>query len=244
MEENIIEFENVSMCYHITKERIDNMKEYFIKMLKRKLHYEELYGVKNVSFTIKKGEAIGIIGPNGSGKSTVLKIIAGIIKNTSGEVTVRGSIAPIIELGAGFDYDLTARENIILNGVVLGHSKKNMLERFNEIMDFSELWEFVDVPLKNYSSGMVARLAFAIATLVQPDILIVDEILAVGDSEFQKKCEKKMAEIMENGTTLVLVSHTMSQVKEICSRAIWLNKGEVVMAGPATEVCNAYLATI
>ena len=188
------------------------------------------------------GDFYGLVGLNGSGKSTLLKTIAGVLKPTKGSVTVRGTIAPLIELGAGFDMDLTARENIYLNGAVLGFSKKFMDEHFQEIVDFSELHNFLDVPLKNYSSGMVARIAFAIATVTDPDILIADEVLAVGDYTFQQKCEKRMKELIDNGTTVIFVSHSIEQVKSLCNKATWLEHGKVIMTGAAEEVCNEYMS--
>jgi len=240
MGNNIVEVENVSMMFNRSTERVDNLKEYFVRLLKGKLLFEEFWALQDVSFSIKRGEAVGFVGLNGSGKSTMLKIIAQVMKPTKGNVQLYGSIAPLIELGAGFDMDLTARENIYLNGAVLGFSRVQMRERFDDIMDFAELWEFIDSPLKNYSSGMVARLGFAIATMSTPDILIVDEILGVGDYRFQEKCEKRMAEIIGGGATVIFVSHSIQQVRELCSRAIWLEKGHMVMDGDVNEVCDRY----
>ena len=244
MSEEIIKVENVSMRFNLAEEKTDTMKEYFLKMIKGKLHFTEFYALKNVSFTIKKGESVALIGRNGSGKSTMLKVIAGVLTASQGSVSVSGSIAPLIELGAGFDMDLTARENNYLNGAVMGHNRKFMDENFQEILDFSELQDFIDVPLKNYSSGMVARLGFAIATQVQADILVVDEILAVGDFKFQQKCKERMKHLMGKGTTVLFVSHSDDQVKEICQRAIWLSHGEVMADGPAAEVCDQYRAAL
>lgn len=238
--ETIIQLENVSMMFNKSSEKIDNFKEFVIKLLKRKLMFEEFWALKDVNITINKGEAVGIVGLNGSGKSTTLKIIAGVLNPTEGVAKVTGTIAPMIELGAGFDMNLSARENIFLNGAVLGYSRKEMKTRFEWIMDFAELWDFVDTPIKNFSSGMVARLGFAIATSTTPDILIVDEILGVGDYLFQKKCEKRMGEIIENGATVVFVSHDINQVKKICKRVVWLEKGVIVMDGDTTSVCNKY----
>jgi ABC-type polysaccharide/polyol phosphate transport system ATPase subunit len=237
---NIIEVNNVSMMFNKSKEQIDNIKEYLIKLAKRQIMFEEFWALKDISFTVKKGDALGIVGLNGSGKSTLLKIIAQVMKPTKGNIAVYGSLAPLIELGAGFDMDLSARENIFLNGAVLGHSRSQMREKFEYIIEFSELWEFVDVPLKNYSSGMVARLGFSIATASMPDILIVDEILSVGDFKFREKCEKRMNDIISNGATIVFVSHSIKQVEDLCTNAIWLEKGNVVMQGPAKEVCERY----
>lgn len=211
-----------------------------IKLVKRQLMFEEFWALQNISFEIKKGEAVGIVGLNGSGKSTLLKTIAKVLKPTKGEVEVVGTIAPLIELGAGFDSNLSARENIFLNGAVLGYNRMQMREKFESIMDFAELWDFVDVPIKNFSSGMVARLGFSIATSNMPDILIVDEILGVGDYKFQRKCEERMSKIIDNGATIVFVSHSIEQVREVCSRAIWLEKGHMLMDGSVDEVCDKY----
>ncbi len=240
MNENIIEIKDVSMRFNLSKEKIDSLKEYFIKMAKKQLIFEEFWALRDITFDIKKGEVFGIIGLNGSGKSTLLKIISGIFTPSKGSVVVKGTIAPLIELGAGFDYDLTARENIYLNGSVLGFSKKFIDEKFNEIIEFSELRDFLDVPLKNYSSGMVARIGFAIATIVKPEILIVDEILSVGDFLFQKKCEDRISHLMANGTTVVIVSHSIEQIERLCNRAVWLEKGRMKMLGETMEVCEHY----
>ena len=236
----MITVKDVSMRFNLAEEKTDTLKEYFLKMLKGKLHFTEFYALKNVSFTVKKGESVALIGRNGSGKSTMLKIIAGVLTASEGDVAVNGTIAPLIELGAGFDMDLTARENIYLNGAVMGHNRKYMDEQFQEILDFSELWDFVDVPLKNYSSGMIARLGFAIATQVKADILVVDEILAVGDFQFQQKCKDRMKKLMAGGTTVLFVSHSDDQVKEICQRAIWLDHGKMMADGPSEAVCQQY----
>lgn len=238
--ESIIEVNQVTMRFNLSKEKIDSLKEYFIKLAKRQLRFDEFLALQDVTFDIKKGEVFGIIGLNGSGKSTLLKIISGIYTPSKGNVSIRGSIAPLIELGAGFDMDLTARENIFLNGAVLGFSKKFVLSKFNEIVDFAELWEFVDVPLKNYSSGMVARIGFAIATITNPDILIVDEILSVGDFLFQKKCEERIARLMDEGTTVIIVSHSIEQIERLCNRVLWLEKGRMKMLGETAEVCGTY----
>jgi len=237
---NIVEVENVSMLFNKSTERVDNIKEYLIRLAKRQLMFEEFWALRNISFTIEKGEAVGIVGLNGSGKSTLLKIIAQVMKPTSGIMNIYGTVAPLIELGAGFDMDLTARENIYLNGAVLGYSRAQMREKFDYIMDFSELWEFVDSPIKNYSSGMVARLGFSIATASMPDILIVDEILGVGDFKFQEKCQKRMNQIMGNGATVIFVSHSIKQVRELCSKAIWLEKGQLVAKGDVNDICDKY----
>lgn len=240
MTETIIDVQNITMRFNLAKEKIDSLKEYFIKLAKRQLKFEEFIALSEVSFTISKGEVFGIVGLNGSGKSTLLKVISGIFNPSRGKVMVHGVICPLIELGAGFDMDLTARENIYLNGAVLGFSKKFLQSKFNEMVDFAELWEFVDVPLKNYSSGMVARIAFAIATITRPEILIVDEILSVGDFLFQKKCEDRINELMSNGTTVLIVSHSIEQIERLCDRVLWLEKGKMKMLGPKQEVCDAY----
>ena len=240
----MIEVNNVSMRFNMAKEKHESLKEYFLAAVQGKLQFEEFYALRDVSLTVHKGEFHGIIGLNGSGKSTLLKVISGVFKPTAGNVVVHGSIAPLIELGAGFDMDLTARENIYLNGTVLGLTPKYIDEKFDEIVDFSELREFLDVPLKNYSSGMVARLGFAIATQVRADILIVDEILAVGDFMFQQKCYRRMEEMLSGGTTLLFVSHDAEQVKKLCSRAIWLDHGRVMADGRAADVCEEYRRAI
>jgi ABC-2 type transport system ATP-binding protein/lipopolysaccharide transport system ATP-binding protein len=237
---NAVDISNVSMCFNMSKEKIDSFKEYVVKFIKREIMIDKFWALKDVSFTIKKGETLGIVGLNGSGKSTLLKLIAGVLKPTEGNIKTYGSIAPLIELGAGFDMDLTARENIFLNGAVLGYPRKFMKDKFDEILDFSELHEFIDVPLKNYSSGMVARLGFAIATLIKPEILIVDEILSVGDFLFQEKCEKRINELMSGGTTVIFVSHSIEQVERLCDRVVWLSKGEIKMIGGTMEVCEGY----
>ena len=240
--EPIISVNNVGMRFNLATEKVDNLKEYFIKLTKNSLKFEEFWALDGVSIDVMPGDFYGLVGLNGSGKSTLLKTIAGVLKPTRGSVTVRGTIAPLIELGAGFDMDLTARENIYLNGAVLGFSKKFMDDHFQEIVDFSELHNFLDVPLKNYSSGMVARIAFAIATATKPDILIADEILAVGDYAFQEKCEKRMQELLDAGTTVIFVSHSIEQVKRMCNKATWIEKGKVIMTGDAQTVCDAYSA--
>ncbi len=239
---NAVEVKNVTMEFNMSKEKVDSIKEYFIKLVKRELHFEQFLALKDVSVTIEQGDVFGIVGLNGSGKSTLLKVISGILKPTKGTVKTVGTISPMIELGAGFDMDLTARENIFLNGSVLGYSKQMMEEKFDEILGFSELQPFVDVAVKNYSSGMVARLAFAIATITKPDILIVDEILAVGDFLFQQKCEKRIREMMDRGTTVIIVSHTIEQIERLCKHVLWLEHGNMKMLGDTKTVCDAYKA--
>ena len=231
----IISIDHVSMRFNLAKEKHESLKEYFLAAVQGKLQFEEFYALRDVSLTVHKGEFHGIIGLNGSGKSTLLKVISGVFKPTAGNVVVHGSIAPLIELGAGFDMDLTARENIYLNGTVLGLTPKYIDEKFDEIVDFSELREFLDVPLKNYSSGMVARIAFAIATITKPDVLIADEILSVGDFMFQEKCEERMRQLMSGGTTVLLVSHSIGQIERMCDHVTWLEKGRVKMQGEAAE---------
>ena len=240
MNDNIIEVNNVSMCFNLAEEKTDTVKEYIVKLLTGKLHFNEIYALKNVSFSVKRGEAVALIGKNGSGKSTMLKIIAGVMYPTEGSISINGSIVPLIELGAGFDPDLTARENIYLNGAVLGYDRDFMNRHFEEIVEFSELESFIDVPIKNFSSGMVARLGFAIATIVRADILVVDEILAVGDFKFQQKCKAKMAELMSGGTTLLFVSHSGDEVKELCQKAVWLDHGNLMAYGNTEEVYDLY----
>lgn len=236
----MISVDNVSMKFRMANDRIMSLKEYVIKKVSGKIEYKEFVALNNVSFSIKKGEVVGIIGNNGAGKSTLLKIISGILAPTEGNVKVMGNIAPMLELGAGFDIDLTAKENVFLNGAVLGYSKKYLTEKYNEIVEFSELHEFMNVPVRNFSSGMTMRLAFSIATLVDPDILIVDEILSVGDAGFQKKSARRMRELMSGGTTVIMVSHSIEQIRQMCSRVIWLDHGEIKMIGNANEVCKAY----
>ncbi|WP_433747682.1 ABC transporter ATP-binding protein [Paenibacillus amylolyticus] len=236
----MIKVENVTMKFRMANDRINSLKEFVVKKTLGKITYKEFTALKNVSFSIQKGEVVGIIGNNGAGKSTLLKVISGIMEPTTGSVKVQGSIAPMLELGAGFDVDLTARENIFLNGAVLGYSKKYLTERYDDIVEFSELADFMDVPIRNFSSGMTMRLAFSIATLVDPDILIVDEILSVGDGSFQKKSAKRMRELMSGGTTVILVSHSIEQIREMCSKVIWLEDGLVQMVGDTRDVCRAY----
>lgn len=238
----MVRVDHVTIRFNLSSQKVDNLKEYFIKLITRQLMFKEFFAVKDVSFQVRKGEAWALIGTNGSGKSTLLKTISGIIKPYKGSVSVNGSVAPMIELGAGFSPDCTARENIFLNGCVLGNSKKFMEEHFDEIVAFSELEQFLDVPIKNFSSGMRARLGFAIATMVKPDILIVDEVLAVGDYKFQQKCIKRMHELLDGGTTLLFVSHNLDTVRKLCDHAIWLDKGVTRMMGEVNEVCDAYIA--
>lgn len=236
----IVDVSDVSMKFNLASEKFDSFKEYFIKTLKKQISYSEFWALTDVSFSVKRGESVGLIGLNGSGKSTMLKIIAGVLKPTKGTVTVRGSVAPLIELGAGFDYDLTAGENIFLNGAILGYAREEMERYYDDIVDFSELKDFMNVPVKNFSSGMVSRLAFAIATIGQPDILIVDEVLSVGDFQFQQKCEERIRRMKEHGTTLLFVSHSIDQVQSLCSKVVWLEKGHLKMQGDSIQIGNMY----
>lgn len=239
-EKVMIEVKDAAVRFNLSSEKIDNLKEYFVKLVKRELMFQEFFALDGVDLTVRRGESWGIIGKNGSGKSTLLKLISGILKPYRGSVKTYGSIAPLIELQAGFDGRLTARENVFLNGAILGHSREFMLEHFDEIIDFAEVRRFVDVPVKNFSSGMSARLGFALATMVQPEILIVDEVLAVGDKAFQQKCEARMQEMLANNTTLLFVSHSCPAVRRMCKKALWLNGGKAVMSGDSAEVCAAY----
>lgn len=238
---NSVEVNNVSMRFNLSREHVDNLKEWFVRKIKcSDVKIDEFWALKNITFNVPKGDSFAIVGSNGSGKSTLLKIISGILTPTKGNVLINGNIAPLIELGAGFDMELTGRENIFLNGAVLGHSKKFMQEKYDEIIDFSELKEFEDVPAKNYSSGMLARLGFSIATIVKPDILIVDEILAVGDYKFQKKCHKKMSDMMSGGTTVILVSHSENDIKSICKHGMWIDKGFIKCIGDTNDILLKY----
>lgn len=239
--EYAVELRDIEMHFNMSKEKLQSLKEYLLKFLKRELAYEDFIALNGVSLNIEKGDVFGIVGLNGSGKSTLLKIISGILTPTKGTVVTHGVIAPLIELGAGFDLELTARENIYLNGSVLGFSKKYMDEYFDSIVEFSEMQDFLDTPMKNYSSGMIARIGFAIATMTVPDILIVDEILAVGDFKFQEKCEARINEMMNNGhTTVIVVSHSMGQIERLCRHCAWLEHGNLKMVGDTETVCTAY----
>ena len=236
----LVEVNDVSMRFNLAQEKTETLKEYTVKLLKGKLMFNEFYALKNVSFTVSRGEAVALIGRNGSGKSTMLKVIAGVMYPSQGSCTVRGSIAPMIELGAGFDMDLTARENIYLNGAVLGFDRDYMNEHFESIIEFSELRDFIDVPVKNFSSGMIARLGFSIATEVKADLLVVDEVLAVGDFMFQQKCMKRLEGMLADGSTLLFISHASDTVRSLCGRAVWLDHGVKRADGPSDEVCTAY----
>ncbi|MCI9452611.1 MAG: ABC transporter ATP-binding protein [Dorea sp.] len=236
----IINVDHVSMKFNLSSEKFDSFKEYVIKRIKGQVSMEEFWALKDVSFKVHKGDSVGLIGLNGSGKSTMLKTIAGVLKPTEGTVETVGAIAPLIELGAGFDMDLTARENVYLNGALLGYTRKEMNNFYEDIVGFSELDNFMDVPVKNFSSGMVSRLAFAIATIGIPDILIVDEVLSVGDFQFQEKCERRIYNMIDKGTTILFVSHSIDQVKKICNKIVWLEQGHMKCYGDAREICNEY----
>lgn len=238
--ETMIEVQDVSMRFRMANDRISSLKEYAIARLRGKLKYNEFEALKHVSFDVKRGEVMGLIGHNGAGKSTLLKVISGILKPTEGSVTVRGNVAPMLELGSGFDYDMTGRENIFLNGAILGYSENFLKSKYNEIVDFSEIGQFIDMPLRNYSSGMVARLAFSVATVVVPEILIVDEVLSVGDAAFQEKSRNRMLELMGGGTTVLFVSHDIMQIRQMCNRVVWLESGSLRMFDNVQMVCDAY----
>ena len=241
MSEPIVVINHVSMVFNIASEQLNSLKEYFLAIAKRELNFKPFMALEDIDFIVHRGEQYGIVGTNGSGKSTLLKIIAGVMEPTKGRVAIGGTIAPLIELGAGFDMELTARENIYLNGALLGYSKTFIDERFESIVDFAEVRDFLDMPMKNYSSGMVARVAFAVATATIPDILIVDEALSVGDFLFQEKCEKRIHELVEDhGTTLLFVSHSIDQVERVCNKAVWIEKGHMRAIGNVEDVCAAY----
>lgn len=242
--EPMIEVNNVSMRFRMANDRINSIKEYLIKKVQGQIHYKEFEALKDVSFHVDPGEVVGLMGHNGAGKSTLLKIISGILKPTEGSVVVHGNIAPMLELGSGFDYDMTGRENVFLNGAILGFSEKFLRSKFDEIVDFAEIGQFIDVPLRNYSSGMIARLAFSVAAVIEPEILILDEVLSVGDASFQEKSRLRMMELMNGGTTVLLVSHSIEQVRKMCDRAVWIEHGAVQMIGEAAAVCDAYSANL
>lgn len=240
MSKTMIEVKDVTMRFRMNCDRIMSLKEFVTMALRGKLEYQEFTALEHISFRVKKGETLGLIGQNGAGKSTMLKVIAGILKPTKGEMIRRGNVAPMLELGSGFDFDLTGKENIFLNGAILGYSEQFLREKYDEIVAFSELGKFIEVPIRNYSSGMLARLAFSVATVVNPEILIVDEILAVGDASFQEKSYRRMIELMSGGTTVLFVSHNLAQIREMCDRVLWLEHGRVKMLGEAKSVCDAY----
>ncbi|MBR2698716.1 MAG: ABC transporter ATP-binding protein [Clostridia bacterium] len=230
------------MRFRIANDRINSFKEFIVKSLRRQITYRDFYALKHVSFDVRRGEVVGLIGRNGAGKSTLLKVISGILKPTGGRVAVYGNVAPMLELGSGFDMDMTGRENIYLNGAILGYTKEFLDEKYPGIVEFSGIEDFIDVPLRNYSSGMIARLAFSIATVVQPEILIVDEVLSVGDADFRQKSLNRMMELMSGGTTVLYVSHDLKSIREMCTRVVWLDHGEVKMFGDTQAVCDAYEA--
>lgn len=236
-----VNVEHATVRFNRASQQVNNLKEYVIKMLKKELMFQEFFALQDVDLKVRAGESWGIVGTNGSGKSTLLKLICGILRPYQGSVHVAGSVAPLIELGAGFDGELTAKENVLLNGTLLGYPESFMRGQFEKIIDFAELWDFLDMPIKNYSSGMAARLGFAVATMVQPDILICDEVLSVGDYKFQEKCEERMEEMLAHGTTLLYVSHSIQSVEKLCSHALWLEKGRVKLRGEAQCVCRAYM---
>lgn len=242
MSDVVIKFENVSMNFRKTAEKITSLKEYVVKKLKGKIEYKEFVALDNINLEINKGEVVGFVGLNGAGKSTLLKIVSSVQKPTYGKVTVQGKVSPLLELGAGFDNDLTGRENIYLNGLILGYSREFIKEKMEDIIEFAELKDFIDTPIKNYSSGMKARLGFSVATARVPEILIVDEVLSVGDGRFRKKSEQKMIEIIKSDATVLFVSHSLEQIRRLCTKVVWLEKGKVKMVGETKEVCDAYEA--
>lgn len=236
----MITVKNITMKFNMVNDKVMSLKEYIVAVLKHRLQYEQFTVLDDVSFYVDKGEVIGIIGRNGAGKSTLLKIIAGVLKPTKGMVILEGNVVPMLELGSGFDPELSGRENIYLNGAILGYNKQFLDEKYNEILEFSELKDFIHMPIRNYSSGMMMRLAFSIATVVRPEILIVDEILAVGDAGFQAKSKARMLELMSGGTTVLFVSHSIQQIEEMCDRVIWLENHKIKSIGAAREVCKEY----
>ena len=234
-----IEVNDVGMEFNLSEEKTDNLKEFIIKFVKREVRFQSFWALKNVSLKIYKGEKVGFVGLNGAGKSTLLKIISGVLKPTEGSIKIYGEMAPLLALGAGFDMNYTGRENVCLNGATLGHSRAEMEKKFDEIVDFAEIEEFIDVPVKNYSSGMKSRLAFSIATSINPDILILDEVLSVGDMSFQRKCRERMNTMMSE-SSMLFVSHSVGQVRKLCDKAIWLHKGSVIASGEVNEICDQY----
>jgi lipopolysaccharide transport system ATP-binding protein len=240
LDKTIISIENATVRFNMASEKIDNIKEYFVKLINRQIHFQEFLALKNITLNIQQGESWGIVGKNGAGKSTLLKLICGVLAPDKGIVRVNGSIVPLLELGAGFDPDLTAEENIFLEGALLGHSRKFIKDHYDKIVEFSELQNFMRMPIKNYSSGMQARMGFSIATVMQPEILIVDEVLSVGDASFQRKCEKRIHEMLGNNVTLIFVSHDSSLLQRLCKKALWVREGEIVLAGNSEEICRAY----
>ena len=244
MEKPSIVVDNVSMKFNLSKEKVDNLKDYFIKLIRNELQFNEFWALKNVNFEVAKGDRVGILGLNGAGKSTLLKVIAGVFKPSEGKIIKNGRLVPLLELGAGFESQYTGRENIYLYGAMLGYSKSFIEEKFDEIVEFSELKDFIDVPIKNYSSGMKARLGFSIATLVSPDILILDEVLSVGDAKFRKKSEKKVLSMFDKGVTVLFVSHSLEQVQRLCNKAMILEKGKLIAYGDIDEISAKYAEMI
>lgn len=240
----MIDVNNVVMDFRVQNEKINSFKEYIVNAMQGKITYKSFRALDGVNFHVEKGEVCGIVGRNGAGKSTLMKVIAGVLSPTGGNVEIKGNIAPMLELGAGFDQELSARENIFLNGAILGYSKEFLEEKYQEIVDFSELHEFINNPVRTFSSGMMMRLAFSIATVVEPEILIVDEILSVGDARFAKKSGDRMKELMAGGTTVIMVSHVIEQIRELCDRVIWLERGKIIMDGDPDIVCDEYLKEI
>lgn len=240
MAQKMVEVNNVTVRYKMANDKVSSLKEFIIKKAKKEITENEFLALNDVSFTVDKGDVIGIVGRNGAGKSTLLKIVSGIQKPANGNVVLHGRVVPMLELGAGFDMELSGKENVYLNGAVLGYTKEFLDERYNAILEFSELGDFINMPVRNYSSGMVARLAFSIASQVNPEILIVDEVLSVGDENFQKKSRDRMVELMSGGSTVLFVSHNINQIKDICNKAVWLSHGQVVMTGDSETVCDKY----
>ena len=240
MSRTVIDVKNVTMRFHVNADKMLSLKEFVTRKLRGKIQYFDFTALEDISFSVQHGEILGLIGHNGAGKSTLLKLIAKILKPTKGTVKIYGKVVPMLELGSGFDSDLTGRENIFLNGAIMGYSEKFLNDQYEKIVEFSELKEFIEVPIRNYSSGMIARLAFSIASMVKPEILIVDEILSVGDASFQEKSRARMNELMSGGTTVLLVTHSLQQVRELCNRVVWLEHGKIKMIGETQEVCDAY----
>lgn len=236
----VIKVDRVGVKFQMSSEKVDNLKEFIIKKINRQINYKEFWALKNVTFNVEQGDRVGILGLNGAGKSTLLKVIAGVLKANEGSIVTKGRIAPLLELGAGFDLQYTGAENIYLYAAVLGYSKEFIREKYNEIVEFSELGDFINVPVKNYSSGMKSRLGFAIATVVEPEILILDEVFAVGDAKFRKKSEQKIKSMFKQGVTVLFVSHNIEQVKTICNKAILLEKGTLIARGNVEEICELY----
>lgn len=240
IDETAVTVQNLGVKFHLSEQKVDNLKEYVIRLVKREMRYKEFWALRDVSFTVNRGERVAILGLNGAGKSTLLKVIAGVLKATEGSVSKKGVLVPLLELGAGFDMQYTGAENVYLYGAMLGYPKAFLKEKFDEIVAFSELGDFINVPVKNYSSGMRARLGFSIATLVEPEILILDEVLSVGDVKFKKKSEKRIMDMFDRKTTVLFVSHNLAQVKSLCTRAIWLEKGKMIADGPVDEICDRF----